>query len=1368
MLPVALLAVSLPTPVFAVEAVAPLPAENSLTSVLSPSAGPVFSTGAVVAQTMVAQTMVAQAITPAADDVGTIVTPIDNQINITGGQVSGDGANLFHSFDRFGLNAEQTATFVANPQIQNILGRVNGGTASYIDGILQISDSNASLYLLNPAGILFGQNAQLDLTGSFMATTADRIGFEHGWFDALNASDYSQLNGVPVQFSFGSAQAGSLVNLGNLGVDDHQSLTLLGGTVVNAGQVTAPGGRVTLSAVNGQQIVTLGSMDGLLSMELAPLATDRDISVLSLPELLTGGDFIEGTELAIAPDGTVSLQGTSLPAESGTLATGGVLDVTASQGGQLNLLGSQIALLGAELDASGMAGGGTIRIGGGYQGNDAIPNADGTYVSADTNIRANADTVGDGGLAVVWADGLTQFYGSVDARGGNQSGDGGFVEISGKNQLVFRGTVDTSTVAGQMGTLLLDPTDIIIAAGVGDGDGDSSTSTFQGDNNALLGQLLQNDFDGQVVTLFESELEGLNGDTNIILQATNDIIVNDLADDELTFSAGTGTIEFLANSDNDFVDGGDFVLQDVDDTIVTNTRNLLIRGENLRLGNIVSEGGNIELIGDLTLPNDTILNTGAGQGNIVLGNRFSFSTIDADGAAVDLTLLAGEGDISIDGELGGLSPLDEVLLDGANVDITFVDVTALGDISITAEDIPSLGFVDLDSAGDISITTEGDLVGFRNMVTSSNQITVDAGGDIDLDRGSWVATNDISLTAGRTLLLRDYPDTELIIDANGLLTLQGNERIRLEMDNDMASLLESNGDLTLRSDGVIVANAILNAGGDVLLLDLADMPNALSSTSANTLISSDGNVTFGNYTGLALKVEAQGSINGGSITIVAPNPALAGGDPDIALLNSLPALVLRAGETPQNPLNTPTASGGTTFDSIAPANSPANITVGDIDTSVVLGPGGPVILSATGNITTGNINTETAEVAEDDFETPPFRGGFVDITAGNSVTTQSITTSSGYVDISGTDIKTGSLDTYDSSPFSSNDITKGPITLTATTGAIEIDSIRAGAGGLIAEAVEQFRVTGRTNNFFLGTLGPVLETELQVQDSPEVIDYLVSQGFDRSDLEQSEATISIFNDADVPASIIVYSNNFNSPVTISHGGIGLPENGNIQINGGTETYDFAVGPEVSSGEFSNEFSSSEELMANFDPLDAAAELSLTRRGGYRPYETIPEDISGTRGAIVIGNDGNGALNSAFLNRPLPPEIDPPVVDPPVVEPPVVDPPVVVNPDVDPPVVEPPVVDPPVVVNPDVENPPAEDTPDGGENETLVTANEPDIETSNNNDRCQIEDTSSDLVAARSGEERSVEDLSESCLTSESERILQIDDSINSTLEPSAE
>src|SRR6476469_1574856 len=151
---------------------------------------------------------------PASDGTNTQVTPNGNQLEITGGQLSGDRANLFHSFTQFNLDANQIANFLSNPNIQNILARINGGDASVINGLLQVSGGNSNLFLLNPSGIIFGPSASLNVPASITATTASGIGFGDGWWHAAGANDYANLNGSPSSFAFTQAQPGAIANAG--------------------------------------------------------------------------------------------------------------------------------------------------------------------------------------------------------------------------------------------------------------------------------------------------------------------------------------------------------------------------------------------------------------------------------------------------------------------------------------------------------------------------------------------------------------------------------------------------------------------------------------------------------------------------------------------------------------------------------------------------------------------------------------------------------------------------------------------------------------------------------------------------------------------------------------------------------------------------------------------------------------------------------------------------------------------------------------------------------------------------------------------------------------------------------------------------
>lgn len=214
----------------------------------------------------------AEQITPALDGTGTIVTPLGSRFDINGGTFSGDRTNLFHSFTKFGLNAEQTANFISNPTIRNILGRVTGGDASIINGLIQVTGGNSNLFLMNPAGILFGSGASLNVPASFTATTANGIGFNSGSFNAIGINNLSILTGDPQNFAFALSQLGAIANFGNLSVGGN--LNLLGGTVLSNGQLAAPQGKIIVAAVPGESLIRISQPGNLLSLEIKPLVND--------------------------------------------------------------------------------------------------------------------------------------------------------------------------------------------------------------------------------------------------------------------------------------------------------------------------------------------------------------------------------------------------------------------------------------------------------------------------------------------------------------------------------------------------------------------------------------------------------------------------------------------------------------------------------------------------------------------------------------------------------------------------------------------------------------------------------------------------------------------------------------------------------------------------------------------------------------------------------------------------------------------------------------------------------------------------------------------------------------------------------------
>ncbi|MGP1386802.1 MAG: two-partner secretion domain-containing protein [Thainema sp.] len=635
-------------------------------------------------------TQVAQAIIAAPDGAGTVVNQAGQTFTITGGTQA--GANLFHSFERLGLDAGQIANILTNDSIDNVLGRVVGGDPSVINGILQITGGDSNLFLMNPAGIIFGADAYIDVPGALTATTANAIQIGDEWFNAIGSNSYANLVGAPNAFAFNRSEPGAVINAGSLNAAAGESVTLLGGTVINTGTVSTPGGLITIAAVPGENLVRITQDGSLLSLELPTdgqmnlEASAEAVRHSDIPALLSGGTVPQNLGLVVE-DGVIKLAstGTAIPTDMGTTIVSGSLHVadtaTGATGGSIDVVGDRVGLINASINAAGANDGGVVRIGGDYQGEGTIPNSDRTFIDSNTTITADALNRGDGGRVIVWADEATQFSGEITARGGSETGNGGFVEVSGKDRLAFAGFIDTSAANGVAGTLLLDPENILIA------NAPSSAGI-----NAALPDILAGEFAGDI-TINAAVLESQLG--TILLEATNDIqIANGIS---LTFASSSGSITFTADSDTN---GAGSFSMDPSQTITTDGRDLIISGTEIQVGDILTDG---EAAVQLTATGD--INTGrinddtggfpqhgpvtiSSGGSVTARNEGVRAAIRGESIEITAANSITTGDLSTQDIGGIMDPL-----------ISFVRLTAeTGNIRVGYV-LAGLGGIDIDAAG---------------------------------------------------------------------------------------------------------------------------------------------------------------------------------------------------------------------------------------------------------------------------------------------------------------------------------------------------------------------------------------------------------------------------------------------------------------------------------------------------------------------------------------------------------------------------------------------------------------------------------------------------------------------------------------------
>ncbi|MEA5504191.1 S-layer family protein [Halotia wernerae UHCC 0503] len=290
----------------------------------------------------------------------TTVNSIGNNFNILNGVDK--GSNLFHSFSNFSVPTGGSATFdlVNTPNINTIFSRVTGGNVSNIDGLIRTLNSSnpVSLFLMNPAGIVFGQNAKLDIGGSFVGTTANSIKFaDGGEFSAMNPTSAPILTmSVPIGLQLGANSApiqvqGTGYNLEliptplrafppftretnpqGLMLQPGKTLALVGsGISVQGGQLRADNGRVELGSVGIGEVKLNPTASGF-TLSYAGVSDFRDIQLTQKTLLDASG--------AVGNDG-IHLSGRQVRLLGG--ATGLVQNASSSlPGGQITVNASEL------------------------------------------------------------------------------------------------------------------------------------------------------------------------------------------------------------------------------------------------------------------------------------------------------------------------------------------------------------------------------------------------------------------------------------------------------------------------------------------------------------------------------------------------------------------------------------------------------------------------------------------------------------------------------------------------------------------------------------------------------------------------------------------------------------------------------------------------------------------------------------------------------------------------------------------------------------------------------------------------------------------------------------------------------------------
>jgi filamentous hemagglutinin family protein len=781
---------------------------------------------------------------------GTISTPQGNRIDISGGQLN--GTNLFHSFTQFDLDTNQTANFLSSPNIQNILARVNGGKPSLINGLLQVSGGNSNLFLMNPAGIIFGQSASLNVPASFTATTASGIGFD--------------LTGNPNAFSFPNVEPGAIANFATLTAG--KDLSLIGGTILSTGNLLAPNGNILIAAVPGQNLVRLNPIGSPLSFELQtgiPSANG-----LSIAQLLTGGILNNATDVAIAPNGTVQLTSTNTPIQSGDVA---LIESAVQSARSLTLLANNSVLMRDSITNPFRAwAGGDLTI----QGNQsvdilALNHLEKTPIASAGKLSLISDGVisgdshfyggrgfsilnrqGRGGKFISYYDPIISANGDVDL--GFYNGVSIKIEATGNivsNGIIVRApdiNIDcTRNSCSEDARLLSERPAIILRAGVSNlleilPDVVNLSGALYNDTPVDISQpIIATNGD---ITVGDVYAEGFS---KIILDAKGNIQGNDrIRASEVSIKSG-GNINIAnngyVNSDilgtpgrfelnaggNIFLDAfGARSVAGFESIVNTITANGSVT---LRYG--LAEGGNVRVVAtDINLASsNAAFNMLGGNLELLASNRLIVPTgFNLDSGGGDVTLQGGSqivfganfltkgGDITLQSNSVSTLTNSRILTEGGNIVLKGGTISALGIINSTGTLGANPGLLDIQSQGKLTLGSDPLLAKGNVFIRAKND-------QLSLPE---ILTNEGAI---------DIADTTGNILTQNLTTNGGTVKIESPAKLSTGTIMTNGGDVTLQAKETMIVSSI--QGGDVNIV--ADLFQA---TASGISIQSTGNVNI--------------------------------------------------------------------------------------------------------------------------------------------------------------------------------------------------------------------------------------------------------------------------------------------------------------------------------------------------------------------------------------------------------------------------------------------------------------------------------------------------------------------------------------------
>jgi filamentous hemagglutinin family protein len=373
------------------------------------------------------------------------------------------GNNLFHSFSTFNINSGESALFTGSSSISNIISRVTGTSTSTIDGALDHNMPNARFWLLNPNGIIFGQNASLPTHGAFHATTADYLLFEDGGrFGADTSLPHNRVLSVanPSAFGFIGPNPGSMtVQDSKLIVEDGTGLSLIGGDIeINGGTMAADSGDINLVSVNsaGEALITPNdvavdtfSEGGAIRIQESVVGKIENasedsrtgsISIQSGELMVENSEIVAYTHNSEKDTGNIDVHADQITSSNSQIKTR-VSREREGQGGDISMIASEFIALGGKTRIH-------TRTDSREKGGNITLTTPQLSLNSGTRIISRTSSSGHGGEIIINIDTLRLSTGSriiSKVENIDTTGNCGSISIEARNALTIEGDIITAT-----------------------------------------------------------------------------------------------------------------------------------------------------------------------------------------------------------------------------------------------------------------------------------------------------------------------------------------------------------------------------------------------------------------------------------------------------------------------------------------------------------------------------------------------------------------------------------------------------------------------------------------------------------------------------------------------------------------------------------------------------------------------------------------------------------------------------------------------------------------------------------------------------------------------------------------------------------